>query len=97
MRDDEKREKIHQILDLVFDINGFEERRQDVTGDKPTVFMYISGHTASIDVTVVPNGWANTMNTEHYKKQLIYFDGCDSLKGYDEFIEKLEKIKNEVL
>lgn len=95
MRDDEKREKIHQILDLVFDINGFEERKQDVTGDKPTAFMYISGHTASIEVTVAPNGWVNTGGTEQYEKQLIYFDKYNSVKDYDEFIKKLERIKIE--
>lgn len=96
MGNDEKRENMHQILDLVMDINGFEERKQDVTGNKPTVFMYIFGHTACIEVDVVPNGWVKTENTEHYR-QSIYFDGSNSVtsKSYDKFIENLERIKIE--
>ena len=52
------RVKLHQLLDLVLDINGFEKRQAEKTGDKPTVFFEINGHVADCDVSVYKTGWA---------------------------------------
>lgn len=41
----DKMEKLHEILDLVIEINGMEPRKRDITGEKPTVFLEYAGHT----------------------------------------------------
>lgn len=64
MKDWEKRAALHKILDLVLDINGLEERKQEVTGDKPTAFFTFSGHMASVNVDVYENGWSREKQEE---------------------------------
>ena len=56
-REKMKRQSIHQILDLVLDINGLQESKKELTGDHPTAFLYFSGHVAEISVDVHENGW----------------------------------------
>ena len=53
----EKMEKVNEILQLCFAINRFEQRQKEKTGDKPTVLVRFSGHTASLDVDVYEKGW----------------------------------------
>lgn len=55
--DKRKRDEFHRVLDLVLNINGMEDRSRDITGDKPTVFLYFYGHTSEINVSVHSNGW----------------------------------------
>lgn len=89
MSDAEKREKLHQILDLVIDINGFENRKVELTGDKPTAFIYFSGHTSNFEVNVHTHGY------EKFKipdvKMEDYID--QENPKLDEMIQKLEEIK----
>lgn len=54
---DKNREKLHTILDMVLDCNGFEERQREKTGYLPTVFLSFNGHVSMLDVDVCPNGW----------------------------------------
>lgn len=69
----EKRKQLHEILDLVLDINEFEERQKINTGDKPTAFMSFEGHTCCLRVDVYKEGWqsfGNQQGLERYKKYL---------------------------
>lgn len=52
-----QRAKIHEILDIVLDGNGFNKRKSPDTGDLQTVFFEFTGHTAEIQVLLYPNGW----------------------------------------
>ena len=52
-----RRRKIHQILDLVLDINGLQRSRASITGNHPTAFFFFCGHTGDAEVTVHKNGW----------------------------------------
>lgn len=54
-----KRKQIHELLDLVLDINGLELRDQSITGNLPTVFFDFSGHVGRIDVRIYQAGWAS--------------------------------------
>lgn len=54
-----KRELIHQILDIVLDINGTGVRKQSVTGNLPTAFFDFSGHVADLDVRLYRDGWSS--------------------------------------
>ena len=53
---EEKRKLLHEILDLVLDINGFEQRKTEFS-NKPAVFFDFSGHTASASVSGCSHGW----------------------------------------
>lgn len=86
--DKRKRDKIHRILDLVFDINGMEERKRDITGDKPTAFLYFYGHTTELEVSVHSEGW----DSDDYPNFRVaaYPDGRRGL-SMDKLIADLEK------
>lgn len=77
---EEKRKLFHEILDLVLDINGFEKRDKNTTGDKPTVFLDIYGHTADIAVLIHDNGWVPDADPDF--RGMAYFDrSSDGLKN----------------
>lgn len=86
----EKREKIHRILDLVLDINSFERRSVEITGDKPTAFLYFHGHASSLNVSIHENGWV-PYACPTYQRELYLNEEKPEL---DEVIEMLEKIKD---
>lgn len=81
--------KVHEILEMVLEINTTYERRQNVTGNKPTAFFGFSGHTASLDISVYQNGWyPNCHERQNF----------NTLYGYsmDELLEKLSNKKKEL-
>lgn len=53
------RKQIHEMLDLVLDINGMEARTREKTGDKPTAHIHFKGHIGSVNIEVFQNGWDN--------------------------------------
>ena len=55
--DTDKRRQLHELLDLVLDTNGFEERVRAATGNMPTMFFEYSGHTNSVRIDLHSNGW----------------------------------------
>ena len=63
MNENENRKKLHRLLDAVLDANGLEERTQEKTGLKPTVFFEFSGHVAECDIRVYDEGWARDLRT----------------------------------
>lgn len=91
MSDAEKREKLHQILDLVIDINGFDSRQVRLTGDKPTVFFRFSGHVSLIEVDVNSHGYNGDLPDVRMED---YIDQEDP--KLDEMIQKLEEIKEKM-
>ena len=58
MNDNEQiRKRMHEILDIVLDGNGFEKRKRDITGTLPTMFFDYSGHVNSFGVRICTDGW----------------------------------------
>lgn len=53
----ENRKKLHELLDIVLDGNGFGKRSRKETGTLPTLFFRYSGHVAGLDVDLHVNGW----------------------------------------
>ncbi len=53
----EKMKKVNEILQLCFEINGFEKREREKTGNKPTIFVDFSGHTAVLEIEIYQTGW----------------------------------------
>lgn len=58
------REQIHEMLDLILDINGMEARTREQTGDKPTAFMMFNGHTYDLEIQIHKNGWVEDNHPE---------------------------------
>lgn len=52
-----KRQMIHELLDLVLDINGLNPRKQKLTGNLPTAFFEFNGHVGDLTVRLYPRGW----------------------------------------
>ena len=52
-----ERSKIHDVLDLVLDVNGLEERTREKTGNKPTAFFEYAGHINTVTTALYLNGW----------------------------------------
>lgn len=52
-----KRELIHQILDVVLDINGLGARDKEITGSLPTAFFEFNGHIGTVDARLYRTGW----------------------------------------
>lgn len=51
------RKQVHEIVDIVLDGNGFEDRTRRDTGTLPTLFMYFSGHVNKLTVQLHVDGW----------------------------------------
>ena len=82
------REQLHRLLDVVLDVNGFEARSREETGEKPTVFIDISGHVARCLVRVHKTGWAKG-ETDDLGSEFHF----DEPMKIDELIKRLGKLK----
>ena len=61
-----QRARIHEILDIVLDGNGFGQRKIEVTEDLPTLFFEFSGHVAWVEVRLYPDGWSINNTRDAY-------------------------------
>ncbi len=95
MVDLEKRKKLHKILDLVMDINGFEGKLQPSAKGSPTAFFYFQGHVEACDISVHKNGWDAGMMPD--KDMKVYLDWNYASENLDKIINELEKFQKEFL
>lgn len=94
-----KRANIHKMLDLALDINGLQGSMQALTGNHPTAFFKMSGHTAGACVRVFPNGWNKETNFYLESVELqAYFDNgyYGSENTLEKKIEALKEIKKKL-
>lgn len=52
-----KRQFLHRMLDLALDVNGLEQRQQEISGNLPTAFFEFHGQVAHAEITIFPDGW----------------------------------------
>lgn len=87
-QEQENRAALHMLLDAALDVNGFESRSKERTGEKPTVFIDLSGHVARCLVRVHKTGWAkgeaDDLGSEFYFDEPMKIDGL---------IKRLGKLK----
>ena len=86
-----RRKKLHRILDQVLDINGLGKRQAKLTGNKPTAFYWINGHTGDLSVTVHSMGWYPGCNDSY--SAYPYLDGSDCGPSLDSVIRDLDDLK----
>lgn len=94
MTDEEKKKKIHKILELVFEVNEIKQKTRDLTGDKPTLFFEYAGHINSITVSANEHGWVPGEEKEYYES--ICFDFADSEDRIKAVIDYLQGLKSRV-
>lgn len=87
-----RRKKIHEILDIVLDINTTQERLREATGIKPTAFFEFSGHVPCLDVTIHEHGWAVGSGYEASCKR---YSGRTDKEGYKGLCPMLKAMKKE--
>lgn len=81
------KDKVKRIIDLAVDFND-SETRQDVTGNKPTVFVDFCGHTCQLDVSIHRKGYDSW---EDRFSNTVYLDQSDAIEKLNEIINVLEK------
>lgn len=62
-----RRALVHQILDVVLDINGVGERQKKYTGNMPTAFFEFSGHISGVGIEVYRDGWGDDQSEKFSK------------------------------
>lgn len=80
-----KRKQIHELLDLVLDVNGLEPREQSITGNLPTVFFEFSGHVGRVSVRIYSTGWApgKDSNTEIWPRAYRLSEIADAIHSLE--------------
>lgn len=87
MSNEEKRAKVHQILDLVMDINGLEARNPDANSG-PTVFFYFEGHVGCVEVQIYNNGWNRKNNEDLSLEHSFRHDHYQSLEEVEQKLKE---------
>jgi hypothetical protein len=95
---DKVREKCVEIMNIALSINN-EKRQQDITGNKPTVFVGFSGHTAQLDIRFYRDGYNDHDDFEMQTIYLTNFDFIDRaeeniLIDLDRVIRKLRSLED---
>lgn len=88
---EEKRKLLHEILDLVIDINGFDQRRAEYT-DKPAAFFRFDGHVDRVCVDIHDHGWQEGIFPD-FSHDVWEQDG---ISGLEELKEELVGKKGEL-
>jgi hypothetical protein len=57
-----RRKKVHEILEMVLEINTTHPRQREYTGTLPTAFFEFSGHVSRLYVYIDKDGWNNNSN-----------------------------------
>lgn len=57
------RGKVHDIMQLAMLIND-SPTEQELTGNKPTIFVEFSGHISKLGVHIAPEGWFDEIETK---------------------------------
>ena len=90
-----RRKKIHEVLEMVLEINTTQKREQEITGRKPTAFFTFSGHVADVDVSVYPNGWSFTRGAEgRWSSEAFINHAGDMDQLLEELAEKKKELQN---
>lgn len=95
-------EQLMQILGLCLEINP-SDTKQELTGNKPTVFFEFSGHCQHVQVRVFPQGWNRDCASKHYAYQtfdmynwVMREDEQETSVTINQVIADLQRIKQEV-
>lgn len=88
------RNKALKVLELAMLINSGKTRR-DLTGNRPTVFVFFSGQCCDLEVQIHLNGWdrCEPYCWEDIHKDIDIYDETQE-KKIDEVIDILQRLYN---
>lgn len=91
-----RRKKVHEILEMVLEINGTHSRKRALTGNKPTAFFSFSGHTAGVDVSVYNDGWDSRNLSDHAMRSYIdmHINGAELADLKNEIENVMEELRH---
>lgn len=82
------RKMLHELLDIVLDVNGLESRSRDKTGTLPTVFVDFSGHVSLIQIRLYTDGWSangHEKDWSFYFNEPINHEVIDAIRNYGKY------------
>lgn len=82
-----RRKKIHDVLEMVLEINTTYPRQREYTGTMPTAFFDFSGHVSMVFVRIDKDGWNKNGN--------LHVPGNVSMNARTES-DKMEELKGKV-
>ena len=91
-----RRKKVHEILEMVLEINGTYPRQREYSGSLPTAFFEFSGHVSRVYVQVIRDGWNDRGNLDdpdsNWMDVRTELDEMEELKG--KIKEKQEELRH---
>lgn len=90
-----RRKKVHEILEMVLEINGTYSRQRALTGNKPTAFFRFLGHTAGVAVNVYNDGWSSGNLSDHALRSYIdvHINGAELADLKNEIENIMEELR----
>lgn len=89
-----RRKKVHEILEMVLEINTTYPRQRKYAGALPTAFFDFSGHISRVFVQVIRDGWNDKGNMDDPGN--IYLDACPDFDEMEELKGTLKKMQEEL-
>lgn len=88
-------DKVLRIMELAMLINPSCTQKEK-TGNKPTVFVWFSGHCNNVLINIYPEGWSS--NDEGFEQYDCFMDDDPKIgEMLNKAIERLEGIYKDVL
>lgn len=81
--------KVLEIITLALEFNG-KPTKQELTGNKPTIFVNFAGHVCELDVGICVDGWSFSADKE--VKHMMYLDSPSAAKELDRTLKDLKTI-----
>lgn len=89
-----RRKKVHEILEMVLEINTTYPRRAELTGDKPTAHFEFSGHVSSLYVQIQKSGWKKSGNLN--EPDNAWLDASTDPGEMERLKKKIKEIQEEL-
>lgn len=89
-----RRKKVHEILEMVLEINGTYPRQREYSGSLPTAFFEFSGHVSRVYVQVIRDGWNDRGNL--YDPDSDWMDVRTELDEMEELKGKVKEKQEEL-
>lgn len=90
-RDKSIRKQLHEVLDLVLDINGLQASNEECAPNHPTAFIDFMGHIGKIRICLFSDGWSSDKAPDISFESTIFDDFRFKLPALIEGLKKFTK------
>lgn len=82
-----------KLFKLCMDINTLAPRKQDVSGDLPTMFFKFNGHIGTFQIDIHLNGWYSYAHAD----KIFTLSGCETYwDKYEDAYKYLKDLKKKM-